>query len=76
MVLQKMCVSQNLSQIPGVSSSRIFMGGLLGVSLSFSMLRKSRAHRKCISLAVSHLPFDTPIVVDALLLINPEITRT
>ena len=53
MVLQKMRVSQKLSQIPGVSSSRIFMEGLLGVSISFSMLRKSRARRKCISLAVS-----------------------
>ena len=48
-----MRVSQNLIQIPGVSSSRIFMEGLLGVSISFSMLRKSRARRKCISLAVS-----------------------
>ena len=27
MVLQKMCVSQNLSQIPGVLSSHIFYGG-------------------------------------------------
>ena len=30
-----MRVSQKLSQIPGVSSSRIFMEGLLGVSISF-----------------------------------------
>ena len=52
MVLQEMRVSQNLSQIPGVSLSRIFMGGLLSLVL-FSMLRKSRACRKCISLAVS-----------------------
>ena len=53
MVLQKMRVSQKLSQIPGVLSSRILVEGLLRVSISFSMLRKSRACRKCISLTVS-----------------------
>ena len=34
-MLQKMRVSQNLSQIPGVSSSRVFLGGGPSRSLDF-----------------------------------------
>ncbi len=49
----KNCVSQNFSQISGVSSSRIFLLRLLAVSISFARLKRSRARKKDISLAVS-----------------------
>ena len=69
MVLQKMRVSQNLSQIPGVSTTRIFMEGL-SRSLNFFFNAKevsgSQKRQKMYQsrrLAKSRVYHSTPLIV-------------